>query len=589
VGEFVPNGDRMAASADLARLSGQALRNLPDAVALCSGVHAPGGPQVLFANPALAQLTGLPLAQIVGAPLHQLCAVAQDESLPSGLYDSLHRGVYFQGNVKTRLRGEKTRNMSWYVEAIDSDNADDGYCLVLLRPPARSRAKPAAAKAARRSYAVALPDRDAFQASLAQALAGRGQRLIGVMLLSIDWSLPEQSDRSVSFRADMRSALAYRLRERLREVDSVAQLGDDEFGVIQGHLRNAEDAALVAERMIQTVNAPLTVQGIEVQPHAGIGIALAPGDGSEANALILHAGIAAQRARCPGQSGYQFFSTDYNETAQARLDLERGLRGAIAAEAFELHYQPQIELNTGRCIGAEALIRWRHPDRGLIPPGEFIPVAEETALIVPIGSWVLRQACSDAVRWQQAGLGPLRICVNISPKQLADTRLLDGIDDVLATTGLPPTRLELEVTETTLMEDSVIASGTLSALQRRGVPIAIDDFGTGYSSLAYLKRFMFDKLKIDRSFVSDIDHDPNNGAIVKGVIGLAHNLRLSVLAEGVESRSQAAFLLANGCRHAQGFLFGRPTPADEFADWLRHRAALYPRPPRMDHAVRHDA
>lgn len=353
------------------------------------------------------------------------------------------------------------------------------------------------------------------------------------------------------------------LSEELRETDSVARLGGDEFVVVLEGVRSISDVELVAGRILSRLALPTRLQGHEITSTASIGISFYPRDGESIDQLLKHADIAMYRAKSAGKNRYEFFLKEMKTTLVDTLLLENELRRCIENEEMHLHYQPQIDLRTGRIIGLEALVRWQHPERGMISPMEFIPLAEDTGLIEPLGEWVLRHACQRFQAWLMSGLNFGKIAVNLSTKQFRLRRFEQTVMSILMETRLAPQYLELEITESSAMENAEEAIHMLNCLSKLGLSLAIDDFGTGYSSLAYLRRFPINKLKIDRSFVNDIDEDGSDSAIAKSIIDLAHNLKLEVLAEGVEHLDQSHWLLSKGCNQVQGFYYSKPLPEDQ--------------------------
>jgi diguanylate cyclase (GGDEF)-like protein len=358
-------------------------------------------------------------------------------------------------------------------------------------------------------------------------------------------------------------AVAERLRDCLRENDMVARTGGDEFAIVQTGALQPNAASALAERLIEVMHRPFDLGAHTVVVGTTIGIALAPMDGENADELLKNADLALYRAKSTGRGTYCFFAAEMDAQAQTRRLLELDLRKAVATGEFELFYQPIINLQENRIGGFEALIRWNHPARGRVSPDEFIPLAEETGLIVPIGEWVIKQACIEAREWNG-----LRVAVNISPVQFRSKKLVANVIAALAESGLSPTRLELEITEAVLLQNSESTLAVLHELRALGVKISMDDFGTGYSSLSYLRSFPFDKIKIDQSFVHDLVKNPDSIAIIRAVTGLGTSFGMATTAEGVETQAQLDQMRAEGCTEVQGYFYGRPTPAGEVAEVL---------------------
>lgn len=401
------------------------------------------------------------------------------------------------------------------------------------------------------------------------AAAKRQQDYFAVLLLDLDYFKVVNDSLGHEAGDTLLREVALRLVSVVREGDTVARFGGDEFVVLMPDLARTSDAAMVANKIQASLAQPFTIFGQEIFVSASIGIALYPQDG-DAESLIKHADLAMYRAKSDGRNSFWFYSEDMDELNKKRMLLERELRHAIESNALRLEYQPKVCLKSGRIVGAEALLRWQHAVFGAIAPSDFIPLAEETGLIVPIGNWVLRTACAQAVAWRNSGLTPIKIAVNVSGKQLRNGDLVETLRQILQETGLAAHYLELELTESILMEqldDPVTATRELKAL---GVQLAMDDFGTGYSSLNYLKLFPFDSLKLDRSFISDIATAHHDGEIVKAVIALGHILGLSTVAEGVESAAQLAFLRSHHCAEAQGYLFSHALSPEQFTELLHH-------------------
>lgn len=363
--------------------------------------------------------------------------------------------------------------------------------------------------------------------------------------------------------------IAGRLQQALHPGDIVARRGGDEFVFILFDRDPPRNALATLHRIMSAVSRPLKQESHRFYPSCSIGVAIYPQDGDDPEILIKHADMAMYHAKEQGRKNYQFYSTALHEQAMKRVTLEGDLRAALVNDEFELHYQPQVRLFDRRLTGMEALVRWRHPERGLIPPDQFIPIAEETGLIVPLGEWILRTACRQAAQWRDKGISGLRMAVNLSARQFNDQQLPVLIHCILDEYGLPPEQLELELTETLLMDDVESANAILHKLKGLGITLSLDDFGTGYSSLAQLKRYPLDILKIDRSFVTDIAPSLGGDAIIRAIIQLAHNMGMTAIAEGVETREQAAFLQEHGCDAIQGYLVGKPMPPKDFWSWMQ--------------------
>lgn len=362
--------------------------------------------------------------------------------------------------------------------------------------------------------------------------------------------------------------MADRFSGCLRDTDMVARLGGDEFVVVMTDLVRASDAVNVAEKLLDSAQRPLRLEGIEMQVTASLGVCFFPDDGKDAVTLMKHADIAMYQAKSAGRSNFKFFSPEMNSAVAHRLGLESELRRALDRNEFELFYQPQISASSGRLEAAEALIRWRREDGTLVSPIEFIPIAEESALVSRIGEWVLCEACAQLAAWRARGAQTLRISVNLSVRQLRDPALAPFVAALLQKHALPPAALELEITESAAMEDPEASIRNLGALRALGVSLAIDDFGTGYSSLAYLKLLPIDRLKLDRSFVSELEIDPDDATICAATVGLAHNLRMELIAEGVETAAQADYLRELGCDLLQGYYFHKPLSLAAFSQLL---------------------
>jgi diguanylate cyclase (GGDEF)-like protein len=358
--------------------------------------------------------------------------------------------------------------------------------------------------------------------------------------------------------------VAQRIRQRLREEDTLARVGGDEFVVLLEHLRRAEDAAIVAQAILGVMSEPAALSGgHEVYVSGSVGVSLFPDDGGDATQLMRNADTALYQAKAQGRNTYRFYTEALTRAANDRLSLEARLRRGFERGELLLYYQPQVSIEDGRILGVEALLRWQSAEDGFITPDRFIPLAEETRLILPIGDWVLHTACAQLRSWIDEGCEPVRVAVNISSRQFEQKDLASSVRTALEQSGLPPELLELEITESAIMAQGEQAVEAIRELKALGVSIALDDFGTGYSSLAYLKRFAIDTLKIDRSFVRDIPEDRNDQAIAATIIAMARTLGIQVLAEGVETPEQLAFLCSHGCHAWQGFLFSRPVPAKD--------------------------
>jgi diguanylate cyclase (GGDEF)-like protein len=412
-----------------------------------------------------------------------------------------------------------------------------------------------------------LPNRTLFSDRLTEAIAAahRYRRKLAVLFLDLD-RFKHVNDSLGHLIADrVLQSVASRLHARVRASDTVARQGGDEFVILLSEVAHAQDAAVSAEKILEVVHTPHRIDQHDLHLTASIGIATYPDDGADAETLLRNADLAMYHAKDSGRNNYQFFTTDMNRRAVERQSLEVDLRVALEKQEFELHYQPKVSLATGAITAVEALIRWHHPQRGLVSPKQFIPVAEACGVIVPIGQWVMREACRQTRAWRDAGLPPVRIAINVSPRELREKDFVATVRAILTEAGLEPGKLELELTETFLMQDATVTGTVLQALKGLGVTLALDDFGTGYSSLSHLQRFPIDTLKIDRSFVRDLATDADDANIVSAMISMGASLHMRVVAEGVETRDQLVFLREHGCPEAQGYYFSPPVAAGQLA------------------------
>ncbi|HEX9398410.1 MAG TPA: EAL domain-containing protein [Burkholderiales bacterium] len=470
--------------------------------------------------------------------------------------------------------GDADQEWIWSYEDVTAEREADSRVQRALDALERSvaertselqEAKARAQHLADHDALTGLPNRRLLEDRLTQALAlsQRNRQHTAAMFVDIDRFKAINDTLGHSIGDALLKEISQRLVNQLRVGDTICRIGGDEFVVVLPEVKRASDVAQVAQKVIEQLSLPVPIEGHDLIVTASIGIAVYPEDGADAETLIRNADAAMYHAKELGRANYQFFTDQMNQAASHRVALESELRRALGREELRVHYQPVIEAKSGRLAGHEALVRWQHPERGLVLPGDFIQLAEDTGLILRIGEWALREACRwAAAGGKRGGEKAAQVAVNLSPRQFNDPKLAETVARALADTGLPPRRLELEITETTAMQHTDATLATLERLKKLGVSITIDDFGTGYSSLAYLRRFPVDKLKIDRSFVAVAPADKEQAAIISAVVALAHALQIEVVAEGVETEEQRAFVARCGCDYMQGFLIGRPAEAD---------------------------
>lgn len=420
-----------------------------------------------------------------------------------------------------------------------------------------------------------LPNRTLFNERLATGLkrAQRHRRNLTLMFLDLDHFKDINDTLGHSAGDRLLQDVARRLRHCVRDEDTIARLGGDEFTIIMSEVQHRQDSATVAEKILDALSHPFVLDDEEVFVTTSIGIAGFPQSGGDPETLIRHADTALYRAKSEGRSNYQFFEVEMNLAVSERMNMINALRHATKRDEFFLYYQPLIHAHSGEVFGMEALLRWQHPERGLIPSDEIVPLLEETGLILPVGEWVLREACRQNRIWQEAGLQSLIVSVNLSVRQFHIRNLIDVVNSAITEAGISPQQLQLEITESVLLERSLAANKTLTRLRDIGVKLAIDDFGTGYSSLSYLKQYQFDTLKFDRSFIQGITSADNSAAIVASVINLGHSLGMTVVAEGVETQQQLTILHDRECDQFQGYLFGHPMSAESCTRWLLQNTA----------------
>ena len=535
-------------------------------------VNAAG--KIEFVNPALAVLTGNAATALQNMPVQQLLRASADSEFWNVLCTSTGdiRADMTNLQMHAHTRTGAIIPVEIKVSRMMLDNSPK-LTVVVRDVSERARSEERMWRLAQFDELSGLPNRLLFRQLLEQAIrdANRERKSIAVLFIDLDrFKLINDTAGHDSGDIVLRQ-VAGRLRQCLREADLLSRFGGDEFAALLREIDDPEAARATAQRVLSAVAQPYDINGETYHLSASVGISIYPGDSPDATALLRNAELAMYRAKDQGKNNFQFHSPQMNARSLEYVVLERSLRRAIELDEFLIHFQPQFDLADGRIVGAEALLRWNLPEVGMIPPGKFIPLAEETGLIVPIGRLVLMRACVAAKEWRASGFEDFRVAVNLSPRQFNQSELVIDIINILEDSGLPPQNLELEITESMVMSNPERATAILRELRAVGVHLAIDDFGTGYSSLGYLKSFPVHTLKIDRSFIKDVPADPDDVAITHAIIAMGHSLRLDVVAEGVETAEQLAFLREHGCDYMQGFLVGKPMPAEELSRLLAER------------------
>jgi diguanylate cyclase (GGDEF)-like protein/PAS domain S-box-containing protein len=518
----------------------------------------------LSVNDAAVQHYGYSRATFLGMKLHQIWPHDERETHSEALQRA--GDAYHSGRTWRHLKADGGEiEVLTFGRRVAFDGCD-GYLVAIADITERRRAEARIAHMAHHDGLTNLPNRELFQERLAQALVRSRPANQQVAVLCVDLDLFKNVNDSFGHPIGDRllKSVAERLREEVRGGNLVARLGGDEFAVILASDVSPNETSDYAVRLIKLLSAAYDIDGMEVVIGASIGIALSPGDGASCEDLLRNADMALYQAKQDGGGVHRFFERDMDRQAQRRRDMEVDLRRALANGEFELHYQPLIDISADRISGFESLLRWRHPEKGMISPAEFIPVAEDIGLIVSIGEWVLLEACTEAVKWSAA----VKVAVNLSPVQFRSRNLVEVVIAALAQSGLSPTRLELEITESLFLAETEANLAILHQLRELGIGISMDDFGTGYSSLSYLRSFPFDKIKIDRSFVKDLANRSDCVAIVRAIAGLGRSLNITTTAEGVETMDQLDWLRAEGCNEVQGFLFSPARPANEIEQLL---------------------
>ncbi|WP_273028754.1 bifunctional diguanylate cyclase/phosphodiesterase [Massilia timonae] len=529
----------------------------------------PGYP-IEYANPACERTFGYPARELAGQPLKLLAGLDADQPSVEELRRALHQQREEHALITAHTRDGVELISDVYVAPVRRADGQAGHFVVTVYDV--TTAKRYEAELERHAHydtLTGLANRSLLSDRIERATANAGGMPVWTVLLDFDHFKLINDTLGRRAGDEALRMLAARIKGALRPVDTAARVGGDDFVLVLVGVADERQAAVRIQQVREAVGEPIHLAGQRLVLSCSAGVAAFPVDGLDADTLVKHAEIAMYRAKAIGRNGVQFYAPHMNAQAFDRLALESALRHALQEDQFELHFQPQVDLATGCVVGNEALIRWRHPLLGTVRPDRFIALAEETGLIVPIGAWVLRTACRQNRRWQRAGLGPLRIAVNLSARQFAEPDLVDTVAQVLVETGLAPASLEIELTESMMMADADAAIRTMECLKRMGVKLSIDDFGTGYSSLQYLKRLPVDVLKIDRSFVQDIVGNPDGAALVDAIISLAHGLRMQVIAEGVETIEQLDYLRGCGCDEVQGHVYSRPQPATRVEALLR--------------------
>lgn len=558
---------QMAANQQTLRLQGAALETSPNAFVLTDKSGT-----VLWVNPAFCRLSGYAESEVVGQPLSFLETDAQNAAFYTEMWNTLNAGNNWCAEITERKKSGALYTVEQRITPIMGQDGKLAYCVFVRNDvTARKDAEGLIMHLANYDQLTGLPNRSLFYEQLRPILKRAAAQEQKVALIFADLTNFNRINDTLGYAAgdELLKIVAQRLSKLGTNKDFVARIGGDEFTVIVEGVKNAEAAAIRARTMIESILEPVFIENTEVNVGANIGISIFPDDGTEADKLVNFADMALRTASHSAPNSYFFFSQEMNEETEDNLALERDLRKGLIQNEFALFFQPQYDVKTGKILSAEALIRWFHPTRGMVSPVRFIPIAEDTGLIIPLGDWILREALRYIKLWDDMGLPKISVAVNLSAIQFQQEDLAGSIEKILNESGVSPDRLELELTESVVMQDARKADNILSRLSRLGIKLAIDDFGTGYSSLSYLKRFDVDRLKIDQSFVRDMTNNYDDAEIARAIINLGHTLGLEIVSEGVETKEQLELLKQQGCDVIQGYLISRPMPASEIPVFLK--------------------
>jgi diguanylate cyclase (GGDEF)-like protein/PAS domain S-box-containing protein len=531
---------------------------------------------IQFASPSFSLATGIPEADLINCPFFPIISPEYHIQLLEKLHSMVcqHKACYEEFKSNT-AEGQKW--FGWSVKCLTApEGADSGFICIGRDITEQKQAEQNIKQLAYYDILTGLPNRTLLHDRLLQAIsfAKRNDKKTGVLFLDLDRFKTINDSLGHLAGDDLLQQVAQRLRDNVRDVDTVARQGGDEFVIILNAMEHSRQATMVASKIISTLSHPFQVCGQSVYTGASVGISIFPDDGHDVGTLLKHADMAMYLAKDSGRGKFKFFSQELNCRMRERLGMELALRQAIERDELFLNYQPQFNTKDRCLTGMEAFVRWKHPELGVLMPGSFIPLAEETGLIVPLGEWVLKKACGQAAGWQTSGKPPIPIAINLSVRQFRHPELLEQVAQALLVSGLPPSCLELELTESALINHFDESTATLQELKWHGVQLTIDDFGTGYSSLAQLRRFPIDRIKIDRSFIQAVNNNSDDAAIAEAIISVGQSLKLQVVAEGVERADQRDFLHARGCEEMQGNYFSRPLASDELAQngWFSQKA-----------------